>query len=814
VLVQNPESAGYPGMPKSAIDTGLVDKICELNEIAEIIQTHFNNHPGKIKKNDYPNEIIKDGDFKKIFSVLRTKTGHDFSGYKRSTLTRRIIRRMNLNQVDGVGPYLRLLRENPRESQILFKEFLIGVTSFFRDAESFEKLKDQMLKRYVRSLNQSDTIRVWVPACSTGEEVYSVTIVLREVLEDLESSIPMQIFATDIDGTAIQKAREGVYRVSIEEDISRDRLEKYFSTDGDYYRVKKEIRDPVVFSVQDLLKDPPFSRINLITCRNVLIYLEQEEQKRLLRLFHYTLKDNGILMLGPSESIGEQNSLYKTVDSKWKIFQKKEVPDSVRGRIEFPTGSGIAVRSSLEPVRGKQGKARTNFAHLLQEHLLKHYCPAGLLIDSSGNIIQVQGRMGKYLETVSGPGNQKVLEMARQGLQLELSSALRKAERTNRPEVRRGIRVKTNGTFQTISLHVLPLHHPEPLEGLFLIVFKDIEEIPEESNHKASSADDDGGRIVELEKELKEMRENHQATVEELESANEELKSTNEELQSSNEELQSTNEELESSKEELQSLNEESQTVNSELNNKVEELSAANDDVRNLLESSEVATIFVDDDCRIRRYTKKVTEIINLIRSDTGRPLAHVVHNLNYDNLIEDVNNVIDNLKTVRKEVSLKDGKWYLMKITPYYTVEKKIEGAVITFMNITEQKRTQDLLEDLSTEKEHQRELVRTVFDMNEQPLTVLDSDGQILIANQSFAKFIGSSVPELEHTDLFEQLNQKLPAKMKTELRKVMKKEGGFNIGSPGVPCQVKGRVLPLGPKKEYRILLQLEDTKGSDA
>ncbi|MFP4383378.1 MAG: CheR family methyltransferase [Spirochaetia bacterium] len=814
VLVQDPKTAEYSGMPGNVIDTGLADKVCIPEEMPGVLENHFKEIGKLQKKQEEESELIGDEELRQIFSLILDKTGHDFSQYKQNTLHRRILRRMMMNNIEHIENYIRLMQEKPKETETLFREFLIGVTSFFRDPDSFERLRE-LLKDFIGSMDKSETVRIWVPACSTGEEAYSVAIILREIMEKLEKLLPIQVFATDIDRNAIQKARGGIYSSGIARDVGKKRLKRFFIEEENNYRIKKEIRDSVFFSGHDLLKDPPFSQIHLITCRNIFIYLNSQEQKRLLRLFHYTLKPMGLLMLGSSESITDQTELFSILDNKWKIFQKKNTPASVRGRIGISAEPGKIQQVDIKYKRNDQKSQKADYAYLLKELLLDYYCPAGLLTDTDGNIIQVQGRLGKYLDLVSEPGNQKILDIAREGLQLELPSTMRQAISSGKLVVRQDVAVKTNGSTQNIDLRVMPLQYPESLQGLLFIVFQDICRVHEDTGENNDSIADYyyGSRIRELEKELNQTREIQQVTMEELESANEELKSTNEELQLSNEELQSINEELESFKEELQALNEESDTVNSELQSKVSELSAANDDLRNLLNSTDIAVIFVDNKCRIRRYNDAAAEIVNLIRSDEGRPLGHLVHNLNYDHLIVDIETVLEKLDPLKKEVAAKDGTWYFMKITPYKTAENKIDGAVITFYNINDQKKTQEFLEEFTRDKEIQREIIRTVFDMNWQPLLVLDSSGKVLIANSAFSDFIGDGKGEPEKTNFFDQNEDVFTSRLKDELRQVINREGGFTLGpyeferkERSTRYTIKGRVLPQGPQKMYRVLLQI--------
>jgi len=581
--------------------------------------------------------------------------------------------------------------------------------------------------------------------------------------------------------------------------VSQQRLKRFFTKEGNFFQIRKDIRERVVFSEQDVLQDPPFSKLHLLCCRNLLIYLKPEAQKKLLPLFHYTLVSEGILVLGSSESIGSFSNLYAAVDKKWKIFRRKEVSQSMQPRIQFP--EVVAKKELALPDAPPVGVAVKNpIGPAVHTALLEAFTPVAVLVDEDGNIQYVQGRTGKYLETGSGTPSHNIVDMARPGLRIEMSSALREAAGENRAVVRKHVGVRTNGDVQVIDLHVRPQTEPVELKGKYLVVFEDVDT-------PAVSADPDGEakegsmrdrRISELEKELQSTRESHQSTIEELESSNEELKSTNEELQSSNEELQSSNEELESSKEELQSLNEELHTVNAELQSKVDELSKAHDDMRNLLNSTEIATVFVDNEMKIKRFTTGAGEIFNLIQTDIDRPLPHLTSNLTHEGLVDDLSRVLDKLTPVEKEVRNEAGEWFKMRIIPYRTTDNRIDGAVLTFVSIDAQKKD--------------REAVASVFELNPDALSVIDRDGSLILANQAFCRLFDLEKNEAAGSELFELRDGLLEGTdLKDRLETAMADEESFEAADLEIDerrFSVKGQFLPEDSGYPSRLFLAFRE------
>ncbi|NTU78401.1 MAG: PAS domain S-box protein [Chloroflexales bacterium] len=700
-MAQDPDSTEYDGMPRSAIATGLIDHVLPPAAMpAQLVAYAAHAFGDRSRPLAAPAPKIQDT-LGKICVVLRAQTGHDFSQYKTNTLVRRVERRMALHQIERADDYLQYLRHEPGEAEGLFRDLLIGVTSFFRDPEAFAILQDQVIPRLFAGKRIDQAVRVWVCGCSTGEEAYSLAILIQERLETLRQPIKVQIFATDVDGRAIDQARSGVFPASIAADISPERLARFFVQDSEssLYRIHKTIRDLLIFSEQDVIKDPPFSRLDLLCCRNLLIYLNPELQRKLIPLFHYALSPGGVLFLGTSETVGDFVTLFTPLERKWKLYLRQ---DDASGAAHPTLGelTPAPADGAFQPQRprgAQRGGAPPNLRVLTEQSLLAHYGAAGVLITDRGEILHIYGRTGNYLEPASGDAGLNILPMAREGLRQELTIALRKAVVQKAPARYTGLRVRTNGAYTTVNLTVRPVAlGPEGATpaDLFLVILEEVppadSPIPGSPVLSAASEPlpEPDRRVATLEQELRAKEEYLQTTLEEMETSNEELRSTNEELQSVNEELQSTNEELETSKEELQSVNEELATVNAELQNKVTDLLQVNNDMNNLLAGTGVGTLFIDFQLRIARFTPAITQVINLIQTDIGRPVGHIVSNLiGYNRLVQDVKAVMDSLIPLEAEVQTQAGAWYLMRIRPYRTLDNVIEGAVLTFVDITQRK-------------------------------------------------------------------------------------------------------------------------------
>jgi len=746
-MVQEPSTALYDGMPNNAIDTGMADIILApdrmFEKIADYIECEFRQKTLiSINEPETP-ELLKE-----IFYMIKKHTGHDFSDYKISTICRRIERRIVAKKILTLKNYVELLRKDTEEIITLYSEFLINVTGFYRDKKTFRYIEDNVIEEVISSATDNK-IRVWVPACSTGEEAYTWAIMFRKYIDSNRLNSEIQIFASDIDTDALEKARDGKYSPAITDDLSDEILEEYFIKHDNCYEVKKSIREMIIFAEQNILQDPPYSRLTVVSCRNFLIYLNNSLQQKAISIFHYSLKTGGYLLLGDSESLGNSAKYFSIAEKKFKLFKKIE-SESALTRIWDVTKYQSGKTSSSMKITPE-----VSLSEIAKQTLLDNFSPTGIIINHNADILYVQGRTGKFLELSTGQASYNIISTAREGLKLPLANAITKAKTSFKEVKQKRIKVKTNGDYDLIDITV----HPVKLQNLnsefILVVFEEScdQIFPVSADtHDLSSTK----TIGQLEKELQNAHEYLQSTVEELESANEELKSANEEAQSTNEELQSSNEELETSKEELQSLNEELLTTNYELQYKVKELTDINNDIKNLLGSTNIATVFLDKQLKIFRFTPCIKSIFELIDSDIGRSISHFHNNLDYGDLTKDAREVLRTLVPVEREVGTTDGNFYLMRMMPYRTVEDKIEGLVITFTDITLRKK-QDI--ELNKYRDHLEEMVKlkTIEAMEKEEkfriyiqnsptaVFVVNGEGRYTYVNESGMKLLGYNLNEL---------------------------------------------------------------------
>ena len=691
IVVQDPAEAQASGMPESAIATGLVDIIGPAAGLAARIMDLLHHSPQVLGAAGTSPKSAREA-LAAIVALLRDRSGIDFARYKSGTLLRRIERRLALNQLAGIDDYLGHLRSNPQEIDLLSREILIGVTSFFRDPAVWDQMRDVVLPDLFASHPAGKALRAWVPACSSGEEAYTLAITFREALALHHPPGPfsLQIFATDLDPDAVARGRRGVYPNNIVASVTPERMDRYLVVDDGGFRVGKEIRDMVVFARQNIIADPPFTRLDILCCRNLLIYFRQDLQRRLMPLFHYALVPDGALMLGNAETVGSFEQLFKPVDASSRIFRRRGEPVSV-------AASGFSGLLADEPssVVGADNAERGDSIGRLTDLLVQQtYAPAAVLVTAEGDILYISGRTGKYLEPAAGKVNINIHAMAREGLREALVGAIQKAARESVAVRLTGIRVGTNGGTQYVNVTVQGLENPEPLRGRVIVVFEDVP-APAAARHTRNPQAAQG--VAEL--ELHQAREAMRIMQEEMQRSLEESQSANEEFQSTNEELQSTNEELTTSKEELQSLNEELQTVNAELQASVSDLIWERDDMTNLLNSTEIATIFLDGAMKLRRFTAHATRLFKLIPGDVGRPLSDLASDLAYPDMLDNARDVLRTLMFHEQQVSTLDERWFRVRIMPYRTQSNMIDGVVITFIDITAIKQLESELRDRSTE-------------------------------------------------------------------------------------------------------------------
>ncbi len=678
ILVQEPTEAGFDGMPRSAIAAGVVDIVAAAQELPARIIAHFRHAASAQSSLPEVDERIR-GDLDKVLSLLRLRTGRDFSQYKKNSVCRRIERRMSIHQLDKVEAYARYVREHPQELDFLFKELLIGVTSFFRDPEAWAFIKAQVIPALLAEHPGGRAFRAWVPACSTGEEPYSLAMVFQEALEEVkpQGRYSLQIFATDLDRDAVDKARKAVYPANVQADLGTRRLGRFFHEEGTGYRMRAEIREMVTFAPHDVLFDPPFTKLDFLCCRNLLIYLGPQLQKKLIALFHYSLNPGGVLFLGGAETIGGHSEAFVPLDPKIRLFRRRDMLVGGGTALDFPTGRfpiTLAVSNDVQTPH-----PTPNLASLADQALLQRFCPAAVLVNETGDIVYISGRTGKYLEPATGQANWNIHAMAREGLRGALTAALHKAARHKESVLIHGVTVGTNGGTQIVDVSVQAIDEPLQLRGMLMIVFTDVAAAAPSAPGRANKPRQ-VKQVLEMEQVVRQAREESRRLYEDMQT-------TQEELKSANEELQSINEELTTSREEMQSMNEELQTVNAELQSKVDELTRTSNDMKNLLDSTDIATVFLNNALHVRRFTTHATDIFKLLPGDVNRPLSDIVMQLDYPQLEADAREVLRTLVYCEKQIPASNGRWFKVRVMPYRTIDNMIDGVVITFSNITEHK-------------------------------------------------------------------------------------------------------------------------------
>lgn len=739
-IAQLPDSAAFQGMPRSAIATGVVDLVLPPGQMAEAL-LNIARDTFHIQPDAEISETTPDAKLEDLLAVIRKASNLDFSSYKKPTLLRRIHRRMGLKRIKSLSDYTERLRGDRREAEALAGELTINVTGFFRDTAAWQELDEGIIAPLVKSRPNGSMIRAWVPGCSTGEEAYSLAMLLMARVEAERKPLTLQVFATDVRGSLLSTARAGLYPASIEADIGPERLARFFEAEDDSYRIHKSLRNTITFAPQNLLQDPPFCRMDLISCRNLLIYLKPEAQRNLLRLFHYALRENGTLFLGSAETVSKQDELFEPVSKKWRIYRR--LGPTRLDLVEFPLVLTDDPGGAYEPdaqIRTPPSAIRAG--EVVEQALLSRYAPASALVDQHLRVHYLRGPTGDYLQPATGDPSYNLIAMAREGLEIILRRTVKTAFETNAETIANG-RVRRGDAWHRVRIVATPLRPQRQGNDRLLVSFFDREaeaETAPDVHHPEPRAPDS-----ELQAELDRTREDLRLTLEQMEVSNEELTVSNEEIRSINEELRASNEELETSKEELQSLNEELHTVNSQLQAKVAELEARTDDLNNLLNSTDVATLFLDRDLCIRWFTPAMKSLLELRASDIGRPASHLAQKFRNGDMIADARGVLSTLQPANTEVVTDEERWYIRRIIPYRTSHDRIDGVVLTFIDITARKQWE---QDIKAAREYAESIVDTVRD----PLLVLTSDLVVRSANEPFYNDFRVSPDETVGRPIFE--------------------------------------------------------------
>jgi two-component system CheB/CheR fusion protein len=771
ILVQDPNEAEFPSMPRSAIASGIADFILPIREIAQrltelVREKSDGGSDGGLRG-------LNADLLRRILAHVRMRTGHDFSKYKRATILRSIARRMQVTRAESPNHYYDVLRDKSDEAQALLGDLLISVTSFFRDKEAFQTLELQVIPQLFHGNLADRSIRVWVPGCATGEEAYTVAMLLLEQASRQDIRPTIQVFGSDIDARALAAAREGQYPAAIEADVNEDRLRRFFAKDANHYRVRQELRNLVLFANHSLLKDPPFSRLDLIICRNVLIYLDRELQELACNTFHYALNPNGFLMLGASESADSPAGQFRTFDRKARIYKSAASPAELRLLPRLLGSVSILHEQAAHPIRSPTTASLLNEA-ATHRQVLEKLAPPSILVDESHRVLHMSDNAGRFLQPSGGPLSGNVVDLVRPELRFELRSALHRVFETSQPWLSLPIPVRFNGSPHRVLMHVKPAdNHDDHGAGRAVVLFIEGGAVDLAVGGPSLQNDAANEIVARLREELQQVQARLRTTREESESANEELRAANEELQSINEEYRSTSEELETSKEELQSINEELQTVNSELKLKLEAISQAHSDLQNLMAATDFGTLFLDSSLRIKRFTRQVTELFSINPSDEGRPISDFAHRLEYENLDSDARAVLANLTPIRHEIRSRDDRWYDVRLRPYRTVDDKIDGLVLTFVDMTEHRHTEDALRVSERRLRQQTQLV----ELSRDPIFIWDYDGTILEWNRGSEELYGYSRDEAVGKRKELLLGTIVPGGSFADLRVKLLDEGSWN-------------------------------------
>ena len=729
ILVQEPKEAEYASMPRSAIATGIADFVLPAHDLAkrlvDLIRIKESLAPPDIRSFD--EELLR-----RIITHLRVRTGHDFSKYKRSTVLRRIARRMQFARADDLNEYYEVLRDNADEAQALLGDLLISVTTFFRDSEAFEKIARDVIPELFKDQAANETIRVWVSGCATGEEAYSFAILLLEEAARRPIRPSMQVFGSDLDSRALVAAREGRFPAAIETDVSEERLRRFFTREGDHYRVRQEVRDLVLFAVHDLLKDPPFSHADLISCRNVLIYLDRELQEQVCSTFNYALNPGGYLFLGGSETADNPHGLFRTIDRTARIYQSTAAPGDKPRLLPRLLGPARGREQVIQLGRTTRPTVALGEA-AMHRRAIEQVAPPSILVDESHRVLHLSDNAGRYVLPSGGPLSGDVVDLVRPELRSELRSALNRVFGQQASTFSMPVLVRFNGAAHGVHLMVRPARDSDAESRVAVVMFIEGEAVDETPLSSALQVGDETAR--QLQQELELTQGQLRSMRKESEAADEELRAANEELQSINEEYRSTSEELETSKEELQSINEELETVNSELKLKLDAISRAHGDLQNLVAATDIGTLFLDSALRINRFTDRTTELFSITHADEGRPITDFAHRLEYDDLVKDARAVLTDLAPVRREIRSRAGRWYDMRVRPYRTVDDKIDGVVITFVDVSDRHQVEEALRESGQRLRQQQHLI----DLSHGPIFVWDFDGSIVEWNRGSEELYG---------------------------------------------------------------------------